>query len=181
VMFNFASVLQPLRPTLSHLTHSLNTAGSFVWPRLECHVSVESIWGGYNTKVVKSVRRYTEHVIRSQCSSVDIVTRLRAARPVCSILDRGWDFSLCHRVQTTWVPRACFAEVKHPGREVEHSSPSSAKFKTVWNYTSTHHRPSCRGTYLSTETTWPFISHLSLHCRLTVSKLTSSILNLEFA
>jgi len=32
-------------------------------------------------------------------SSVSIVTRLRPGWPV-PILDRGWEFSLCHRVQT---------------------------------------------------------------------------------
>jgi hypothetical protein len=36
-----------------------------------------------------------------------------------------------------WVPGALSLEVKRPGRETDHSLPSSAKFKNVWNYTFT--------------------------------------------
>jgi hypothetical protein len=36
-----------------------------------------------------------------------------------------------------WVPEALSLGVKLPGREVDHSPPSSAEVKTVWSYTST--------------------------------------------
>jgi hypothetical protein len=37
-----------------------------------------------------------------------------------------------------WVPGALSLEVKWPGREADHSPPSSAEVKNAWNYTSTH-------------------------------------------
>jgi hypothetical protein len=36
-----------------------------------------------------------------------------------------------------WVPGALSPEVKRPGREADHSPPSSAKVKKIWIYTST--------------------------------------------
>jgi hypothetical protein len=36
-----------------------------------------------------------------------------------------------------WVPAALSVGVKRPGREADHSPPSSAEFKNAWNYTST--------------------------------------------
>jgi hypothetical protein len=33
---------------------------------------------------------------------------------------------------------------KRPGREVDHSPPTSAEVKKMWIYTSTPHTPSCR-------------------------------------
>jgi hypothetical protein len=36
-----------------------------------------------------------------------------------------------------WVPGALSLEVKRPGREADHSPPSSAKVKNAWSYTST--------------------------------------------
>jgi hypothetical protein len=35
-----------------------------------------------------------------------------------------------------WVPGALFLGVKRPGREADHSLPSSAEVKNAWNYTS---------------------------------------------
>jgi hypothetical protein len=43
-----------------------------------------------------------------------------------------------------WVPGALSPGVKRPGREVEHSPPSSAEIKRMWIYTSTPHTPSWR-------------------------------------
>jgi len=40
-------------------------------------------------------------------------------------------------VRFQWVPGALFLGVKRPGREVDHSPPSSAEVKNAWNYTST--------------------------------------------
>jgi hypothetical protein len=37
-----------------------------------------------------------------------------------------------------WVPGALSLGVKRPGREADHSSPSSAEVKNSWSYTSTH-------------------------------------------
>jgi hypothetical protein len=36
-----------------------------------------------------------------------------------------------------WVPGAFSLGVKRPGREADHSPPSSAEVKNVWRYTST--------------------------------------------
>jgi hypothetical protein len=36
-----------------------------------------------------------------------------------------------------WVPEALSPEVKQPGREADHSPPSSAEGKNAWRYTST--------------------------------------------
>jgi hypothetical protein len=36
-----------------------------------------------------------------------------------------------------WVPEALSPQVKRPGREVDHSPPSSAEVKNAWGYTST--------------------------------------------
>jgi len=33
-----------------------------------------------------------------------------------------------------WVPRADYSGVNRPGREADHSSQSSAKFKNEWHY-----------------------------------------------
>jgi hypothetical protein len=35
-----------------------------------------------------------------------------------------------------WVPWAFTPKVKRPGREADHSLPSSAEIKNVWSYTS---------------------------------------------
>jgi hypothetical protein len=36
-----------------------------------------------------------------------------------------------------WVPGALSPEVKQPGREVDHSPPTSAEVKKTWVYTAT--------------------------------------------
>jgi hypothetical protein len=36
-----------------------------------------------------------------------------------------------------WIPGALSLEVKRPGREADHSLPSSAEVKNAWSYTST--------------------------------------------
>jgi hypothetical protein len=43
-----------------------------------------------------------------------------------------------------WVPGALSPGVKWPGREVDHSPPTSAEVKKLWIYTSTPHTPSWR-------------------------------------
>jgi hypothetical protein len=45
-----------------------------------------------------------------------------------------------------WVPGALSQGVKRPGCKVDHSSPTSAKVKKMWIYTSTPHTPSWRST-----------------------------------
>jgi hypothetical protein len=53
--------------------------------------------------------------------------------------------SLLHTVQACshrsihWVHMALSAEVRRPGREANHSPPSSAEAEKVWSYTSTPH------------------------------------------
>jgi hypothetical protein len=62
------------------------------------------------------------------------------------VLAGAGNFSLHHRVQTgsgatqppiQWVPGAVSLGLKRPGREADHSPPSSAKFRNSWSYTST--------------------------------------------
>jgi hypothetical protein len=42
-----------------------------------------------------------------------------------------------HPVPIQWVPRTLSLGVKRPGREADHSPPSSAEVKNAWSYTST--------------------------------------------
>jgi hypothetical protein len=60
---------------------------------------------------------------------------------------RGWQYFLHHRVQTVsgvhpasypWVPGTLPLGVKRPGREADHSPPSSAEVKNAWSYTCEH-------------------------------------------
>jgi hypothetical protein len=78
-------------------------------------------------------------------SSVSIVTRLRNGRPAFdSRQGQGFSFfATASRpalgpTQTLiqWVPRAISPGVKRPGREGDHSFPSSAEVKNAWSYTS---------------------------------------------
>jgi hypothetical protein len=73
------------------------------------------------------------------------VTRLRAGRPWFAYWRRGRSSSLRHRVNKgSGVHKASypmgtagyFPRVKRPGREANHSPPSSAEVKSVWPYTS---------------------------------------------
>jgi hypothetical protein len=66
------------------------------------------------------------------------------------------NFSLHHRVQNgsgatqppiQWVPEDLSLGVKRPGREADHSPPSSAEVKNAWSYIST--------SPIRTETTLP--------------------------
>jgi hypothetical protein len=56
------------------------------------------------------------------------------------------NFSLHHRIQNgsgaypasyQWVPGALSLGIKRPGREADHSPPSSAEVKNAWSYNST--------------------------------------------
>jgi hypothetical protein len=71
-------------------------------------------------------------------------------------------FSLRRRVQTgsgnrpasyPMGTRGSYAGIKWPGREADHSSPSSAEVKNAWSYTSTPHTSSWCGALSSTGTT----------------------------
>jgi hypothetical protein len=80
-------------------------------------------------------------------SSVSIVSRLRAVRREGRFPAVAGNFSLRHRVQTGSGAKplsypmgtgALFSPAtKRPGRETDHSSPSSAEIKYAWSYTST--------------------------------------------
>jgi hypothetical protein len=60
---------------------------------------------------------------------------------------RGWEIFHCTIVSIPalgptqapiqWVPGALSLEAKRPGRESDHSPPSSADIKNAWSYTST--------------------------------------------
>jgi hypothetical protein len=61
---------------------------------------------------------------------------LRGGMIVDSSPGRGWDLSFRHRVHTfqsplQWIPRAFSLWVKRPGRESDHSPPSSAEVKNA--------------------------------------------------
>jgi hypothetical protein len=67
-----------------------------------------------------------------------------------SILGRDWEFFSSPPLGPTqppiqWVPGALSPRVKRPGREADHSSPSSAEVKTRCSYTSTPNTSSWRG------------------------------------
>jgi hypothetical protein len=47
-----------------------------------------------------------------------------------------------------WVPGALSPRVKRPGREVDHSPPTSAEVMKMWIYTATPHTPSWRSAQL---------------------------------
>jgi len=60
-----------------------------------------------------------------------------------SIPDRGMDFfsAIASRLtlgiiqpRLQWVPRTLFPEVRRPGRETDHASPSSVDVKNSWCY-----------------------------------------------
>jgi hypothetical protein len=72
--------------------------------------------------------------------------RLRAGRSGVRIPGGTGNFSLHHRVQPAlgptqsliqWEPGVLYLGVKWPGRETDHSHPSSAEVKNAWRYTST--------------------------------------------
>jgi hypothetical protein len=80
-------------------------------------------------------------VCMSQNNSVCIVIGCRLPTS-----NRGWDICLHHQVKTSSVAyqafcplstRDPFLEVKWTGHEADHSLPSNAKVKNVWNYAST--------------------------------------------
>jgi hypothetical protein len=48
------------------------------------------------------------------------------------------------QIPIQWVPGAFSLGVKRPGREVDHSPPTSADVKKMWIYTSTPYTPSWR-------------------------------------
>jgi hypothetical protein len=67
-----------------------------------------------------------------------------------------------------WVPGAVFLGVKWPGREADHSPPSSAEVKeSVELYLHSSSTPSWRGARLkkSTGTTLPFLPYWLIHFR----------------
>jgi hypothetical protein len=86
------------------------------------------------------------NIIWSRNNSVSIATRLRAGRP-------GFDFqrgqgtflfatALRSALGSTQLPIQCVSGalslgVKWPGREADHSFPSSADVKNAWSYIST--------------------------------------------
>jgi hypothetical protein len=81
--------------------------------------------------------------IGSRDSSVGIATRLRAGRSGFDSRGGGL-FTTVSRTALGptqppihWVPGALSLGVKRPGRDADHSPPSSAEVKNTWSYTST--------------------------------------------
>jgi hypothetical protein len=86
----------------------------------------------------------------SRGSSVRIVTRLRAGFDSqrgfgLFLLAIGSRLPLEPTQPIEWVQRAVSLLVKWPGREADHSPPSSAEVKNAWSYTSTPHTSSWHG------------------------------------
>jgi hypothetical protein len=78
----------------------------------------------------------------SRDSVVGIANRLRAGLPKGQSSSRGrvQEFSVSSRLplgSTQWVPGALSPGVERPGREADHSLPTSAEVKKMWIYTST--------------------------------------------
>jgi hypothetical protein len=64
---------------------------------------------------------------------------------------------LCFCVPTIqWVPEDLSPELKRPGREADHSPPTSAEIKKTWIYTSTPPYVFMAWCVVSTGTTLPF-------------------------
>jgi hypothetical protein len=92
------------------------------------------------------------YVSKSQDSSVGIATDYRSDDRIIGVqIPAGaGNFSFRHSDQTgsgptqpqmQWVPGALSPGVKRPGREADHSPPSSTEVKNAWGYTSTP--PTC--------------------------------------
>jgi len=84
-------------------------------------------------------------ILMSQGSSVNTVTTLRAGDQG-AVLSRGRDFFLLTASRPALGPTqtpiigvvgALSPRVKQPGREANHSSPSSAENSNAWSYAST--------------------------------------------
>jgi hypothetical protein len=93
---------------------------------------------------------------------------------------RARNFSLLHRGQTGcgFQPVSypvgsggSFPGVKRPGREADHSPPSSAEVKNAWRYTSTP----WRGAYLSKGTTLPLLLPYHHHYEVKLSSSDVSV------
>jgi hypothetical protein len=80
-----------------------------------CSVGIATSYGLYNRGVGVRVPVWSKKL-----SSPDRRHRLRSTQPPIQ-----------------WVPGAIFTGIKRPGREVDHSPPSSAEVKKMWIYTST--------------------------------------------
>jgi hypothetical protein len=75
---------------------------------------------------------------RSRDSSVSVVTRLWAGQPGLDSRHGQGFLCLFHHVQIpSGVPGALSLRVKRPGREANHSSPSSAEVMNALSYSST--------------------------------------------
>jgi hypothetical protein len=76
---------------------------------------------------------------------LDIVTGIRARPTGVRIKVRARHFSVLQNVQAVSGAHpgsfqqisGFFSQIKQPGREVNHSSPSSADVKHMWSYTAT--------------------------------------------
>jgi hypothetical protein len=102
----------------------------------------------YFIKDSQTLQVVIKHVcyISSRGSSVSIVTRLRTERPGFNSQQGKKFFLLTTASRPTlgptqpliqWVQCAVSLRLKRPGREADHSPPSSAEVKDAWSYTST--------------------------------------------
>jgi hypothetical protein len=86
-------------------------------------------------------------MMSSRGSSVSIVTRLRAGRAGFDSwqgqLRDVFNFAIASRPDlgptqrpNEWIQAALSLGIKRPGRQADHSPPSSAEIKNAWSYTS---------------------------------------------
>jgi hypothetical protein len=65
--------------------------------------------------------------------------------PVAGCCEHGYEplgsIKGLYQTPIQWILGALSPEVKRPGREADHSPPSSAQVKNAWNYTSTPNTP----------------------------------------
>jgi hypothetical protein len=84
-----------------------------------------------------------------------------------AILLLAWNWFIKCKPPIQWVPGALSLGVKRPGREADHSPPSSAEVKEwVELYLHSPNTPSWRGAYLKHRDNFTFIyAHIGVHIK----------------
>jgi hypothetical protein len=108
---------------------------------------ISRMWATRPPKQLSLIWWPYSYLIRIRISSVSTQTRLRAGRlGFSSRKGQWWDFSLRHPAQIgpgahqasyPMGTEGSYIGVKRPGREADHSPPSSAEAKNAGTYTST--------------------------------------------
>jgi hypothetical protein len=131
--------------SLSCTKHSFYITPSFISvpePCPETHFNITFPYGSYISQAIPSgfpaSISFPPKLKMSRVSSVVYITGIRAGWSVVRVPAGARNFSLHHRVQTCsgahppptqWAPGTPSLGVKRPGREADHSLPSSAEVK----------------------------------------------------